>query len=82
MPNKGSIYQARNANPYFYRHIPRGIEVEFDEAYRKFFAKRGVDVSKENTMILDKNWRLSDPVFVDVHSLNKAIAYGRSYRHD
>lgn len=80
MPNKGAIYQARNSNSNYFREIPRGIEKDFDEAYRKFFAKRGVDVTKENTMILDKNWRLSDPIFVDTHSLNKAIEYGRSYR--
>lgn len=82
MPNKSNINKAKNANPDYFRHVPRGVEKEFDDAYRNFWAKRGVDISKSNTKILAEEWKLSDPFQCDPWTLKKAIEYGRSYRKD
>ena len=82
MPNHGSIYQARNSNQNVDISISRGVITQFDEAYRKFWERRGVDVTVANTKILAEKWKLSDPVLVDSQRLKKAIEYGRSYRKD
>lgn len=80
MPNHGSKYDkpvgSNKLEPI------NDIELEFHEAYKKFWAKRGVNVEDNKRDLPKENWKLSDPFSDDYVRLNKAIEYGRSYRKD
>ena len=79
--NKGSIYghcSVKAIPP----EVTKGLELEFAEAYKKFWAKRGVDIQNHKDELPQENRKLSDPIQGDPVRLRKAIEYGRSYRKD
>ena len=79
--NKGSIYDRSNVKT-IPPEVTKGVELEFAEAYKKFWEKRGVNIQSHKDELPQENWKLSDPIQGDPVRLRKAIEYGRSYRKD
>lgn len=78
---RGSSYSDRPVKVVSELTLEKGAIKEFHEAYKKFWAKRGVDIS-DNMEELPKKRNLSDPICGDPIRLRKAIEYGRSYRKE
>lgn len=82
MPNHGSKYGERVDRPATPVTLEKGAIMEFAEAYKRFWEKRGIDITDHKDELPKENWKLSDPIQGDPVRLSKAIAYGRSYRKD